>query len=77
MIPFTFGLASFFVVAQATQLPDFEKFGFGSLVGFLVWWMTQRLSKQIDGLADVIRRLHESLNAKPCLYEKDRDHEGK
>ena len=72
MMPAAFGLASFFVVAQATPLPDFEKFGFGGLVGFLVWWMTQRLSKQIDGLADVIKKLHDSLSSKPCLYEKDK-----
>lgn len=77
MIPVTFGIASFIVVAQATALPDFEKFGFGGVVGFLVWWMTQRLSKQIDGLADVIKKLHESLNSKPCLYEKEKEKDRK
>lgn len=70
MAPKILAAASFFAAADMLPGADLEKVGFGGIVMFFVWWTTQRLSKQLDSLADAIQKLHESMAGKPCLLER-------
>lgn len=73
MAPKILAAASFIAAADALPGTDFEKIGFGGIVMFFVWWTTQRLSKQLDSLADAIQKLHESMAGKPCMLERGED----
>ena len=55
----TFAFAQ--VVANAPQM-DFTNIGFGTIVGFLVYWITKDLSQKLDKLGDKIDRLGEKID---------------
>jgi hypothetical protein len=79
LFPAAFSAATAFVVGQALPVDNVvERYGAMGLLGAVVFWMTTRLSKQLDELA-------KSINGMPCtrvqelekiLTERDKPKEG-
>jgi hypothetical protein len=67
LIPPSFGFITSIIAAETIPVSDsFEKFGVSGLLGLLVWWITQRLSKQLDSLNQTIIDLGKSIEKMPC-----------
>ena len=43
---------------------------------YLVWWITDRLSKKLDNLTDAINNLTKAVNTLKVIVDRGREHDG-